>query len=150
MMESLSFEISLRDVLHVREIWLSYLLLERMIAIEFIQLLLELNLLQRVQSGGRVIVNFTGVLFFLSSAICGCNDNMVAYLVNCRHVHHLTSVTDHVIEHSEPTEEDRAAQSCQRIDPPGIWLSMAGSNHRRSHNATRQIAKFLIHGLFKK
>ena len=136
-MESLSFEISLRDVLHVREVWLSYLLLERMIAVEFIQLLLELNLLERVQSGGRVIVNFTGVLFFLPGAIRGCNENMVAHLVNCRHVHHLTSVTDHVIEHSQPTKEDRAAQSCQRIDPSRIRLSMAGSNHRWPHNATR-------------
>lgn len=99
-MESLSFEISLGDVLNVREIRLSYLLFERMIAIESIQLLLELDLLERVQSGGRVVVHFAGVLFFLSSAICCRNENMVAYLVNCRHVHYLTSITNHVIEDS--------------------------------------------------
>jgi len=51
-MERLGFEISLRDVLYVREIWLSDLLFKGMIAVESIQLLLELKLFQRVQSGG--------------------------------------------------------------------------------------------------
>jgi len=99
-MKSLRFEISLGDVLNVREIWLSYLLFERMVAIEFIELFLKLDLLERVQGGGRVVVHFAGVLFFLSSAKCCRNENMVAYLVNCRHVHHLTSIADHVIEDS--------------------------------------------------
>ena len=137
MMESLSFEISLRNVLHVREIWLSYLLFERMVAIESIELLLELNLLQRVQSGGGVVVHFAGVLLLLSSAISCCNDNMVAYLVHCCHVHDLTSIANHVVEDSEPTKEDGAAQRRQRIDPARIWLSMARSNHRWPHDATR-------------
>ena len=77
------------------------------------------------------------------------NNDMVHNLIHSRHIKHLFSSAQLVIEHTQSSKENGTTNSCKCIDPTLIWLTHTGSYHGWPYYAAWHVPDFSVHGSFE-